>query len=130
MPKYQYRCDREECEHEFTIHQEFSEEPLAACPNCGEPTIKRVIGSPMVIFRGTGWTRKGKRILQPYDQGDGTGSAAVLDLSEHDAQPVPISRAEYDARVVQSARIATKDRTRFSAQGQHGALPGRPNQVG
>ncbi|MGQ9649189.1 MAG: FmdB family zinc ribbon protein [Phycisphaerae bacterium] len=47
MPTYEYRAvDRQEacdyCRERFEVRQSMSEEPLTACPKCGDP-VERVI---------------------------------------------------------------------------------------
>lgn len=47
MPTYEYRAADEQkacdyCRERFEIRQSMSEEPLAACPRCGNP-VERVI---------------------------------------------------------------------------------------
>ncbi len=53
MPTYEYECKA--CGHSFAHFQGMSEEPLAACPECGGK-LHRLIGSGAgVIFKGSGF---------------------------------------------------------------------------
>jgi putative FmdB family regulatory protein len=52
MPTYVYKCDS--CDHQFEIFQRMSDDPLDACPNCGEK-VRRVIHPVGVVFKGSGW---------------------------------------------------------------------------
>lgn len=52
MPFYQYRGI--ECDHEFEVHQKFSEDPLTSCKECGKP-VRRVFHAPPIVFKGSGW---------------------------------------------------------------------------
>ena len=52
MPTYEYQCTV--CGHRFEKFQSFSDEPIKACPNCGEP-VKKVVSAAGIIFKGSGW---------------------------------------------------------------------------
>ncbi len=54
MPTYEYRCQN--CRHELEKVQPITADPLKECPECGEPTLKRLIsGGAAVIFKGSGF---------------------------------------------------------------------------
>ena len=54
MPTYAYAC--ENCDHEFDAFQSIKASPLRKCPECGERTLKRLIGTGAgIIFRGSGF---------------------------------------------------------------------------
>ncbi len=53
MPLYEYECD--ECGGRFERIRKFSDPPLdEPCPACGG-TIKKLISSPAIQFKGKGW---------------------------------------------------------------------------
>ena len=52
MPIYEYRC--QECGKTSELLQRMSDPPMAACPLCGGP-VKKLISSPAVQFKGSGW---------------------------------------------------------------------------
>ena len=52
MPLYEYEC--ESCGKRFEVIQKFSDEPLGVCTHCGGP-VHRLLSSPAVHFKGTGW---------------------------------------------------------------------------
>jgi putative FmdB family regulatory protein len=52
MPIYEYVCD--DCGFGFERLQSFHDEPLNTCPECGG-SVRRVITSVGVIFKGSGW---------------------------------------------------------------------------
>jgi len=62
MPTYVYKC--EDCEHSFEARQSFSDEPLTECPSCDTGSVRRVINSVGVVFKGSGFyitdSRNGK----------------------------------------------------------------------
>jgi len=54
MPTYDYRCDA--CGHRFEAFQSMSEAALEACPACGKPKLRRLIGAGAgIIFKGSGF---------------------------------------------------------------------------
>jgi putative FmdB family regulatory protein len=53
MPVYTYRC--ESCGVQFERHQSFHDEPLKTCPECRKKTLKKVITSTRIIFKGSGF---------------------------------------------------------------------------
>jgi putative FmdB family regulatory protein len=54
MPVYTYKCD--ECDGTFEITQKITENPLKKCQLNGcRGAVKRVIHTPGVIFKGTGF---------------------------------------------------------------------------
>jgi putative FmdB family regulatory protein len=53
MPLYEYACGA--CAHRFEIIQKFSDGPPDACPACGKGPLQRLLSSPAIQFKGTGW---------------------------------------------------------------------------
>ncbi len=53
MPTYTYHC--ENCGIRFDQYQKFSEEPLVICPECGEPTLRKVYQPVGIVFKGKGF---------------------------------------------------------------------------
>ena len=53
MPLYEYRC--EACGHQFEVIQKFSDAPVSVCPNCGAGPVAKLLSSPAIQFKGSGW---------------------------------------------------------------------------
>jgi putative FmdB family regulatory protein len=53
MPLYEYQC--EACGKRFEIIQKFSDSPPDACRLCGRGPVQRLLSSPAIQFKGTGW---------------------------------------------------------------------------
>lgn len=53
MPLYEYECAA--CGHRFERIQKFSDPPIEECPSCGQPKIQKLLSSPAIQFKGTGW---------------------------------------------------------------------------
>ncbi len=52
MPLYEYQCL--DCKTHFEKIQKFSDPPLQKCEKCGGK-LERLISSPAIQFKGTGW---------------------------------------------------------------------------
>jgi putative FmdB family regulatory protein len=53
MPLYEYRC--EACGHQFERIQRFSDDPVTVCPSCGSGPVVKLLSSPAIQFKGSGW---------------------------------------------------------------------------
>lgn len=53
MPLYEYECTA--CGHRFERIQKFSDPPIEECPSCGQPKVQKLLSSPAIQFKGTGW---------------------------------------------------------------------------
>jgi putative FmdB family regulatory protein len=53
MPLYEYQC--EACNNRFERIQKFSDPPIATCPVCGKGPVKKLLSSPAIQFKGSGW---------------------------------------------------------------------------
>lgn len=52
MPIYEYVC--EGCAYRFERKQSMKDEPVTTCERCGK-TVTRLISSPAIMFKGSGW---------------------------------------------------------------------------
>ena len=53
MPLYEYQC--EACGERFEQIRKFSDPPLEVCAKCGKGPVQKLISSPAIQFKGTGW---------------------------------------------------------------------------
>ncbi len=53
MPLYEYQCDA--CGHRFELIQKFSDPPPDACTSCGKGPVHRMLSSPAIQFKGSGF---------------------------------------------------------------------------
>ena len=63
MPLYEYECDA--CGRRFELIQKFSDPPPDTCRVCGKGPARRLLSSPAIQFKGTGfyitdYAQKGK----------------------------------------------------------------------
>jgi putative FmdB family regulatory protein len=89
MPLYEYRC--EACTHQFEKIQRFSDDPISVCPSCGQGPVVKLLSSPAIQFKGSGWyitdyARKGREGATPAStsssSGKGDSSASSDSKSE------------------------------------------------
>lgn len=52
MPTYEYRCPMG---HEFELFQRMSDEPVAACPECGQGAVRLLSAGGGLLFKGDGF---------------------------------------------------------------------------
>jgi len=53
MPLYEYECDA--CGQRFELIRKFSDPPVAVCSICGSGPVRRLLSSPAIQFKGSGW---------------------------------------------------------------------------
>jgi putative FmdB family regulatory protein len=53
MPLYEYECSA--CGNRFEQIQRFSDPPVDVCPRCGERSVRKLLSSPAIQFKGSGW---------------------------------------------------------------------------
>lgn len=53
MPIYEYRC--ESCGVELEKIQKFSDPALVDCPECGKPSLSKLISASGFRLKGSGW---------------------------------------------------------------------------
>ena len=85
MPLYEYQC--EACGQRFEIIQKFSDPPAETCRVCAGGPVQRLLSSPAIQFKGTGWyitdySQKGKS-----SGSDAAGGGSAPDKDGKDAKP-------------------------------------------
>lgn len=81
MPIYEYQC--ETCGHEMEALQKISDDPLKDCPQCGKPSLKKLISAAGFRLKGGGWyetdfkSGKKKNLLKDGDKGGGKDGPAA-----------------------------------------------------
>src|SRR5262245_18827591 len=53
MPLYEYECDA--CGQRFEKIQKFSDAPVETCAKCGKGPVRKLLSSPAIQFKGSGW---------------------------------------------------------------------------
>jgi putative FmdB family regulatory protein len=67
MPLYEYQCAA--CGERFEVIQKFSDPPAETCTKCGKGPVERLLSSPAIQFKGSGW------YITDYAKKSGTESA-------------------------------------------------------
>ena len=94
MPLYEYQC--EACAHRFEQIQRFSDPPLTTCPECEGP-LRKLLSSPAIQFKGTGWyvtdyARSGKK--DPADAGESKAGASPEGASKSEKSEKKSEKAD------------------------------------
>ena len=85
MPLYEYQCDA--CGRRFEVIQKFSDPPADVCKECGQGPVHRLLSSPAIQFKGSGWyitdyARKGTSdTTTPAAKSDTTKSESTGDTT-------------------------------------------------
>jgi len=69
MPLYEYRCKA--CDRQFEVIRKFSDPELEVCTLCGKGPVERLLSSPAIQFKGSGW------YITDYAQKGKTGSESA-----------------------------------------------------
>jgi putative FmdB family regulatory protein len=85
MPIYEYEC--EACGNRFELIQKFSDPLVEICPKCGEHKVHKLLSSPAIKFKGTGWyitdyAKKGAGESESSKSGDKSETKAAESSSE------------------------------------------------
>jgi putative FmdB family regulatory protein len=84
MPLYEYQCQA--CGQRFEVIQKFSDPPPETCAKCGKGPVERLLSSPAIQFKGTGWyiTDYAKKSTTEPAPKTGTSSEAKSDSGSSD----------------------------------------------
>lgn len=93
MPLYEYACDA--CGHHFELIRKFSDPPVETCYTCGGGPVRKLLSSPAIQFKGTGWyitdyARKGQSAQSEgasKDSGAKAESSSSSDSSKASSDP-------------------------------------------
>lgn len=87
MPLYEYRCLK--CNETFEVRQKFSDEPVAAHPDCGGEG-QRLLSAPQLHFKGSGF--------YITDYGKGGSAANKPGAAKADSKPESKSETKSEAK--------------------------------
>ena len=98
MPIYEYQC--EGCGHRLEAIQKMTEPPLVECPQCGHPTLRKLVSAAGFQLKGSGWyatdfRNKGSAPAKPDAQppkaegGEASPKAGGSDAAGQDAAKAP-----------------------------------------
>jgi putative FmdB family regulatory protein len=75
---YEYQCDA--CGRRFEVIQKFSDPAVESCRECGKGPVHRLLSSPAIQFKGSGW------YVTDYAQKGKSNSAAATDAKSDGAK--------------------------------------------
>lgn len=111
MPIYEYQCGA--CEHHLEKLQKMSEDKLVDCPECGKPTLKRLVSAAAFRLKGSGWyetdfKKDNKRNLADGSSSDKPAKKASKETGKTTDKP---AASASDKKPVKqpAAKSATKD---------------------
>jgi len=84
MPIYEYQC--EACGHRLEALQKLSEEPLSECPECGRPSLQKLVSAAGFRLKGGGWYATDFKDSGKKKSGDGTQSGATSEGKSADKE--------------------------------------------
>ncbi len=104
MPLYEYQC--EACHRRFEVIRKFSDPELDVCSLCGKGPVQRLLSSPAIQFKGSGWyitdySQKGKSGSESSSTSSSTTSDSKSTSSDSTATKSDTSTA--------AAKPATSD---------------------
>ena len=88
MPLYEYQCDA--CGNRFERIQKFSDPPIETCPNCSG-SVRKLLSSPAIQFKGTGWYITDYAKKAPAGRDDGKAAAKPESGSGAESSPASSS---------------------------------------
>jgi putative FmdB family regulatory protein len=88
MPIYSYRCT--ECGEAFDIRQEFTDDSLTECPNCGGK-LRKLFNTVGVSFNGPGFYRTDSRPGEKSGESKSTESKPAATETKSESKPAPAS---------------------------------------
>ena len=122
MPMYEYECAA--CGHRFERIQKFSDPPIEECPNCGEHKVQKLLSSPAIQFKGTGW------YITDYAKKSGTGTDAKSDGSTDAGKESKDERVEGVIGVERVfERVASSPESRKSPKSRRAPPPPRARRA-
>jgi putative FmdB family regulatory protein len=91
MPLYEYEC--ESCHQRFERIQKYSDPPIDTCPACGKGPVRKLLSSPAIQFKGSGW------YITDYARksGDGKGSGSKPDAKTSESSASEASTTSSDS---------------------------------
>ncbi|MCH9695090.1 MAG: zinc ribbon domain-containing protein [Gammaproteobacteria bacterium] len=94
MPIYDYAC--KSCEHTFDALQKMSEPKLVDCPECGEPSLRKLMSAPKFRLKGQGWYETDFKTGDKRNIAGGSekkSDAGKTDTKKTDSKKTPDSKA-------------------------------------
>ncbi len=95
MPLYEYEC--EACGHRFERIQKFSDPLVDVCPVC-RGLVKKLLSSPAIQFKGSGWYITDYARKSSTDAGKSSSPSGSTDSAKSDARTESKSDTKSDTK--------------------------------
>jgi putative FmdB family regulatory protein len=97
MPLYEYQC--EACGTRFEQIRKYSDPPVDVCVKCGKGPVTKLISSPAIQFKGTGWyvtdyAKKSSSDSSSSKSSGGSSDSAASDSKKSDTPAAPASSSD------------------------------------
>ena len=106
MPLYEYECDA--CGRRFELIRKFSDPPVEVCTVCGKGPVRRLLSSPAIQFKGSGWyitdySQKGKSGKSDSSTGDKPAEAKSTEAKSDTGKADDAAKSEKTAKPAASS---------------------------
>jgi putative FmdB family regulatory protein len=101
MPLYEYLC--EACHRRFELIRKFSDPELQECTLCGKGPVQRLISSPAIQFKGSGW------YITDYSQKGKSGSESSSASSTSESKSTTSDSTAKSDTAAPAAKPSTSD---------------------
>ena len=101
MPLYEYLC--EACHRRFELIRKFSDPELQECTLCGKGPVQRLISSPAIQFKGSGW------YITDYSQKGKSGSESSSASSTSETKSTTSESTTKSDTAAPAAKPSTSD---------------------
>ena len=91
MPLYEYEC--ESCRKRFERIQKFSDPPADVCPHCGKGPVRKLLSSPAIQFKGSGFYITDYAKKSSSEAGSKSSSESTPSSSETKSESKPSDSA-------------------------------------
>ena len=85
MPIYEYQCTQ--CGYQTEVLQKISDNPLKDCPECGKPTMKKMVTAAAFRLKGGGWYETDFKTGDKKNLAGGSDKPAASDGGDKPAKP-------------------------------------------
>jgi putative FmdB family regulatory protein len=109
VPLYEYECDA--CGRRFEVIRKFSDPPLDVCKECGKGPVHKLLSSPAIQFKGSGWyitdyAKKGTDASSSAPAGK-TGDASKADSGGTDTSSSSTETTKSDTTKSETSKTET-----------------------
>ena len=109
MPLYEYECGA--CGRRFEIIQKFSDPPPETCRLCGKGPARRLMSSPAIQFKGTGF------YITDYAQKGKSDDSSSKTPEKKDSDTAKSETTKSDSGGSGSTETSTKSETKSDTAG-------------